>query len=57
MKQVHKWLKIKSAYPTDHDKLLRPLDRTVIEFLHATNIDEQQFDSARGMFVEGVSSM
>ncbi len=45
--------KNKSAYPTDHDKLLRPLDRTVIEFLHATNTDEQQFDSVRGMFVEG----
>lgn len=45
--------KNKEAYSGDHDKLLRPLDRAVIEFLHATNTDEQQFDSVRGMFVEG----
>jgi len=45
--------KNKEAYKDDHDKLLRPLDRAVIEFLHATNIPEQQFDSVRGMFVEG----
>ena len=43
----------KKAYDGDHDKLLRPLDRAVIEFLHATNIDTQVFDSVRGMFVEG----
>ena len=45
--------KNKEAYKDDHDKLLRPLDRTVIEFLHATNTPEQSFDSVRGMFVEG----
>ena len=43
----------KEAYESDHDKLLRPLDRAVIEFLHATNIEEQDFDSVRGMFIEG----
>ncbi len=43
----------KQAYPSDHDRLLRPLDRAVIEFLHATNKEEQDFDSVRGMFVEG----
>lgn len=43
----------KKAYESDHDKLLRPLDRAVIEFLHGTNTDEQKFDSVRGMFVEG----
>lgn len=45
--------KNKEAYKNDHDKLLRPLDRAVIEFLHATNIDEQIFDSVRGIFIEG----
>jgi hypothetical protein len=43
----------KKAYASDHDKLLRPLDRAVIEFLHATNVKKQEFDSVRGMFVEG----
>ena len=41
------------AYEDDHDKLLRPLDRAVIEFLHYINDDTQKFDSVRGMFVEG----
>ena len=45
--------KNKQAYKDDHDKLLRPLDRAVIEFLHATNTPQRQFDSVRGMFVEG----
>lgn len=43
----------KKAYKDDHDKLLRPLDRAVIEFLHVINTEEQSFDSVRGMFVEG----
>jgi hypothetical protein len=43
----------KKAYNSDHDKLLRPLDRAVIEFLHSINTEEQSFDSVRGMFVEG----
>ena len=43
----------KEAYTGDHDKLLRPLDRAVIEFLHDISKDTQKFDSVRGMFVEG----
>lgn len=42
----------KEAYPSDHDKLLRPLDCAVIEFLHQAN-SGQAFDSVRGMFIEG----
>lgn len=43
----------REAYAGDHDKLLRPLDRAVIEFLHDTNRDKYKFDSVRGMFIEG----
>ena len=40
----------------DHDKLFRHLDCAVIEFIHSVNKDinnGQEFDSVRGMFIEG----
>jgi hypothetical protein len=46
----------KGAYSEDHDKLKRHLDCAVIEFLHAhlkTKGTGQDFDSVRGMFIEG----
>ncbi len=43
----------REAYADDHDRLLRLLDRAIIEFLHATNEDDQKFDSVRDMFIEG----
>lgn len=41
---------------SDHDRLFRHLDCAVIEIIHAANRvseDGQDFDSVRGMFIEG----
>lgn len=48
--------KNKKVSKNDHDKLFRHLDCAVIEFIHSANsISEngQDFDSVRGMFIEG----
>lgn len=42
----------KTAGKQDHDKLFRHLDCAVIEFIH-TLVEEDPFDSVRGMFIEG----
>lgn len=48
--------KNKKVSKNDHDKLFRHLDCAVIEFIHTVNsVSEngQDFDSVRGMFIEG----